>query len=323
MAKVQKVAVLTSGGDAPGMNACVRSVVRAGLKRGLRMYVFYDGYKGLVEGRIEEADRNFVSDIINRGGTILHSARLPEFKEEFIQKMAVKQLQEYDIDSLIVIGGDGTFRGARDLAKRGINTIGIPATIDNDIACTDYTIGFDTCLNTIIECVDKIRDTTESHKRCTIIEVMGNKCGDLALFSGLAEGVEMVVSSDMPLSEEDVFEKLRSLKGGKKGHYLMIVSEKTFDNVYEFAKRVKENTGIECRAEVLGHLQRGGRPSARDRIEASMYGAQAIDALIAGKSSVVVCHRNGTTEFIDIEEAVNMQREPNRFVLDLIKLINR
>lgn len=323
MTKVQKVAVLTSGGDAPGMNAAIRSVVRAGLKHGLKMYVFYDGYKGLVEGRIEEADRNFVSDIINRGGTILHSARLPEFKQDFMQELAVKQLRDYDIDSLIVIGGDGTFRGAADLAKRGINTIGIPATIDNDIACTDYTIGFDTCLNTIIDCVDKIRDTTESHKRCTIIEVMGNKCGDLALFSGLAEGVEMVVSSDTPLPEEEIFAKLRSLKGGKKGHYLMIVSEKTFDNVYEFAKRVTENTGIECRAEVLGHIQRGGRPSARDRIEASMYGAQAIDALLAGKSSVVVAHRDSLSVEVDIMEAVNMKREPRSYLLDLIKLINR
>lgn len=323
MAKVRKVAVLTSGGDAPGMNACVRSVVRAGLKKGLHMYVFYDGYKGLVEGRIEEADRNFVSDIINRGGTILHSARLPEFKEDYMQKLAIKQLQEYDIDSLIVIGGDGTFRGARDLAKRGINTIGIPATIDNDIACTEYTIGFDTCLNTIIDCIDKLRDTTESHKRCTIIEVMGNKCGDLALYSGIAEGVEMVVSNDMPLSEEEIFDKLRSLKGGKKGHYLMIVSEKTFDNVYEFAKRVKENTGIDCRAEVLGHLQRGGRPSARDRIEASLYGSQAIEALLDGKSSVVIAHKGDDWFTVDIEEAVQMHREPDIEMLNLIKLINR
>lgn len=321
--KVQKVAVLTSGGDAPGMNAAVRSVVRAGLKQGLRMYAFYDGYKGLVEGRIEEADRNFVSDIINRGGTILHSARLPEFKEDYIQKMAIRQLEEYDIDSLIVIGGDGTFRGARDLAARGINTIGIPATIDNDIACTDTTIGFDTCLNTIVDCIDKIRDTTASHKRCTIIEVMGNHCGDLALYSGVSEGVEMVVSSDMPLTEEEIFEKLRSLKGGKKGHYLMIVSEKTFDNVYEFAKRVTKATGIETRAEVLGHLQRGGSPSARDRIEASKYGAEAIQALLDGKSSVVVAHRGNETVYVDIDEAVQMKRPQNKFMLDLIKLINR
>lgn len=323
MKKVRKVAVLTSGGDAPGMNACVRAVIRAGLKQGLQMYVFYDGYKGLVEGKIEEADRNFVSDIINRGGTILRSARLPEFKEEYVQKMAIKQLEEYDIDSLVVIGGDGTFRGAKDLAARGINTIGIPATIDNDIACTDYTIGFDTCLNTIIECVDKIRDTTESHKRCTIIEVMGNHCGDLAIFSGVAEGVEMVVSSDLPMSEEEIFEKLRSLKGGKKGHYLMIVSEKTFDNIYEFAKRVQENTGIDCRAEVLGHLQRGGRPSARDRIEASMYGAEAIQALLEGKSSVVVAHQNNKLVYVDIADAVEMKHQKNESMLELIKLINR
>ena len=320
---VKKVGILTSGGDAPGMNAAVRAVVRAGIKNGLTMYAIYDGYKGLVEGKIVEVDRNFVSDTINRGGTILHTARLPEFKEEFIQKMAIKKLEEYDIDSLITIGGDGTFRGAADLAKRGINTIGIPATIDNDIACTEYTIGFDTCLNTIVGCVDKIRDTTTSHKRCTIIEVMGNKCGDLALYSGVSEGVEMVISRDMPLEEEEVFKKLKSLKGGKKGHSLVIVSEKLFDNVYDFAKRVTEATGIETRAEVLGHLQRGGSPSARDRIMASRFGVAAIQALLDGKSSVVIALQDDKMVTVDIAEAVNMKRSVNKELFDIIKTINR
>lgn len=320
---VKKVGILTSGGDAPGMNAAVRAVVRAGIKAGLTMYAIYDGYKGLVEGKIEEVDRNFVSDTINRGGTILHTARLPEFKEELIQNMAIKQLQAYDIDSLVVIGGDGTFRGAADLSKKGINTIGIPGTIDNDIACTDYTIGFDTCLNTIVGCVDKIRDTTTSHKRCTIIEVMGNKCGDLAIYSGVSEGVEMVVSRDMPMSEEEIFAKLKSLKGGKKGHSLVIVSEKLFDNVYDFAKRVTEATGIETRAEVLGHLQRGGSPSARDRIIASRFGVAAINALLEGKSSVVVAMKNEKIITVDIAEAVAMKREPNKELLHIISTINR
>ncbi len=320
---VKKVAVLTSGGDAPGMNAAVRAVVRAGIKAGLTMYAVYDGYKGLVEGKIEEVDRNFVSDTINRGGTILRTARLPEFKEELIQNMAIKQLQAYDIDSLIVIGGDGTFKGAADLSKKGINTIGIPGTIDNDIACSDYTIGFDTCLNTIVGCVDKIRDTTASHRRCTIIEVMGNRCGDLALYSGVSEGVEMVVSKDMPMSEEQIFTKLKSLKGGKKGHYLVIVSEKLFDNVYDFAKRVTEATGIETRAEVLGHLQRGGSPSARDRILASRFGVAAINALLEGKTSVVVAMQNEKIVTVDIAEAVAMKREPNKELLHIISTINR
>lgn len=321
---VKRVAILTSGGDAPGMNAAVRSVVRAGIKNGLTMYAVYDGYKGLCLGKIEEVDRNFVSDIINRGGTILHSARLPEFKDPEIQEMAINQLDELGIDSLVVVGGDGTFRGAADLAKKGINTIGIPATIDNDIACSDYAIGFDTCLNTIIGCIDKIRDTTASHKRCTIIEVMGNRCGDLALYSGVSEGVEMVVSHDMKLDEESIFEKLRSLKGGKKGHYLMIVSEKLFkDNVFEFANRVTKATGIETRAEVLGHLQRGGSPSARDRIEASRLGVAAINALLEGKSSVVVAIKDEKIKTIDIETAVNMKRKVNKELFEVIKTINR
>ena len=320
---VKKVGILTSGGDAPGMNAAVRAVVRAGIKAGLTMYAIYDGYKGLVEGKIQEADRNFVSDIINRGGTILHTARLPEFKEEFIQNMAIKKLEEYDIDSLIVVGGDGTFRGAAELSKKGINTIGIPATIDNDIACSEYTIGFDTCLNTIIDCVDKIRDTTTSHKRCTIIEVMGNKCGDLAIYSGIAEGVEMVVTREEPMTEDEMFSKLKSLKGGKKGHSLVIVSEKLFDNVYDLAKRVTKATGIDTRAEVLGHLQRGGSPSAKDRVIASRFGVAAIQALLDGKSSVVVAIQNDKIITVDIEEAVNMHRAKNEELLDIIKTINR
>ena len=183
---VHKVAVLTSGGDAPGMNACIRAVIRTGIKYGLDMFVIYEGYKGLLNGKIEQVDRNFVSDIINRGGTILNSARLPEFKNPEVQKRAAEILNNIGIDGLIVIGGDGSYRGAQALARLGINTIGLPGTIDNDIASTDYTIGYDTCLNTICECVDKIRDTTTSHQRCTLIEVMGNHCGDLAINSGIA-----------------------------------------------------------------------------------------------------------------------------------------
>lgn len=320
---IHKVAVLTSGGDAPGMNACIRAVVRSGLKSGYEMFVIYEGYRGLVNDRIEQVDRNFVSDIINRGGTILNSARLLEFKDVEVQKKAVENLKKHGIDGLVVIGGDGTYRGARALSKLGINTIGLPGTIDNDIASTDFSIGFDTCLNTIVECVDKLRDTTASHQRATFIEVMGNHCGDLALNSGIAEGVEMIISPDHPMSEEDIFQKLKDLKDGKKKHSLVIVSEKIFPNIYEFAKKVEKETGIETRAEVLGHLQRGGSPSARDRILATEYGVEAIRALNNNETSVCIGIKNNKMVHIKIDDALTMKRDPHYNLIDVIKLVNR
>lgn len=319
----KRIAVLTSGGDAPGMNACVRAVVRAGIKTGCEMFVIYDGYKGLVEGKIEQVDRNFVSDIINRGGTILRTARLPSFKEDAVQNIAIKQLNNYGIDSLIVIGGDGTYRGARDLAHKGIHTVGIPATIDNDISSTEYTIGFDTCCNTICECVDKLRDTTTSHQRCTFIEVMGNKCGDLALYSGVAEGVEMIITPDNPISDEKVFEKLKSLKSGKKKHSLVIVTEKVYSNIFEFVKKVTTETGIETRAEILGHLQRGGSPTSKDRIEATRFGIAAVKAILDGESNICLGLKNNEIKRIPIDEALTMKRDTNAELLDAIKLVNR
>ena len=320
---MKKIAVLTSGGDAPGMNACVRAVIRAGLKLDCEMYVIYEGYKGLVEGRIEQVDRNFVSDIINRGGTILRTARLPEFKEEAYQKMAIKQLKSYGIDSLIVIGGDGTYRGAQALAARGISVVGIPGSIDNDVCSTEACIGFDTAQNTICECIDKLRDTTASHQRCTFIEVMGNHCGDLALYSGVAEGVEIVISQDHPYDEDKVVEKLQELKGGKKKHSLVVVSEKMFPNIFDFVKRVTERTGIECRAQVLGHIQRGGSPSARDRILATRYGAEAVRAICDGDSCIALGLFGDEIKRVPFEEAFSMQKNPHKDLLRLLKLVNR
>lgn len=320
---VHKVAVLTSGGDAPGMNACIRAVVRAGIKSGLDMFVIHEGYRGLVEDKIEQVDRNYVSDIINRGGTILNSARLKEFTELEVQKKAVEVLKKHQIDGLIVIGGDGTYRGAQALSKLGINTIGVPATIDNDIASTDFTIGYDTCLNTICECVDKIRDTTASHQRCTFIEVMGNHCGDLAVNSGIAEGVEMIISPDHMLTDEQIFGKLSELKDGKKKHSLIIVSEKIYPNIHEFVKRVQEATGIETRAEVLGHLQRGGSPSACDRILASEYGVEAIKAILNNETSVCVGLKNNKMIHTPIEDALKMDRPSNEEMIKIMRLINR
>lgn len=320
---MRKIAVLTSGGDAPGMNACVRAVVRTGLKLDCEMYVVYEGYKGLVEGRIEQVDRNFVSDIINRGGTILRTARLPEFKEEAYQKMAIKQLKTYGIDSLIVIGGDGTYKGARDLAQRGISVVGIPASIDNDVCSTEACIGFDTAQNTICECIDKLRDTTASHQRCTFIEVMGNKCGDLALYSGVAEGVEIVISQDHPYDEDNVVDKLLSLKGGKKKHSLVVVSEKLFPDIFEFAERITERTGIECRAQVLGHIQRGGSPSARDRILATRYGSEAVKAIVDGESCIALGLFGDEIKHVPFDVAFTMPKSPHKDLIKLLKLVNR
>ena len=223
---IQKIGVLTSGGDSPGMNCAIRAVVRAGLSYGLEVYGIMDGYRGLVDDDMFLMNRSSVSDIVNRGGTILQTARLREFKEESVRQIAVNNLRKRGIDALVVIGGDGSYMGAKKLTEMGINCVGLPGTIDNDIASTDYTIGFDTCLNTIVECVDKIRDTTESHQRCAVIEVMGNHCGDLALFSGLAEGAEMIITPDHPIPEDEIIDSLKKLHDSKKKRAIVIVSEK-------------------------------------------------------------------------------------------------
>ena len=320
---VKKVAVLTSGGDAPGMNACVRAVVRSGLKNGLDMFVVYEGYLGLVQDNIEQVDRNAVSDIINRGGTILKSARLPEFKDEAVRKIAVDNLRKRGIDGLICIGGDGTFIGAKKLTEMGVKTVGIPGTIDNDVACSDETIGFDTCLNTICDCVDKIRDTTASHQRCTFIEVMGNRCGDLGLYSGIAEGVEMIITADHPIPEEEIMKTLIRLRDGKKKHSLVIVSEKVFPDLPAFVKKVQQETGIETRAQILGHIQRGGAPSARDRILATQFGVHAIEALLSGESGICIGIVNNKIVHYDIYEALALPRNKHFDLLRIVGLVNR
>ena len=320
---VKKVAVLTSGGDAPGMNACVRAVIRSGLKNGLDMFVVYEGYLGLVQDNIEQVDRNFVSDIINRGGTILKSARLPEFKDEAVRKIAVDNLRRRGIDGLICIGGDGTYIGAKKLTEMGVKTVGLPGTIDNDVASSDETIGFDTCLNTICDCVDKIRDTTASHQRCTFIEVMGNRCGDLALYSGIAEGVEMIISSDHPIPEDEIMKTLIRLRDGKKKHSLVIVSEKTFPDLNAFVKKVQQETGIETRAQILGHIQRGGAPSARDRVLATQFGVAAIEALLSGESGICIGVVNNKIVHYDIYEALALPRNKHFDLLRIVGLVNR
>ena len=318
---VKKIAVLTSGGDAPGMNACLRAVIRAGLFAGKDMYVVYDGLRGLVEGQIKQVNKDFTQDIINRGGTIIRSARLPEFKEPAVVERAADQLKDFEIDALVGIGGDGTFRGLNDLAKHGIKVVGIPGTIDNDVGSTEQTIGFSTALNTICECVDKLKDTSGSHQRCSLIEVMGRHCGDLAMYAALAEGAEGVICVEHPLKEDVLFRKLRKMKAQNKSHAIILVSENLLD-IKELAKKIEEKTGFDTRTEVLGRLQRGGSPSAEDRVLAARMGAKSIELLLNDEcDSRIIGVKGGQIVDLPIEEAVNMKHEHTHGLRDLIDML--
>lgn len=319
---IKRIGILTSGGDSPGMNCAIRAVVRAGLSYGLEVYGVHDGYLGLINGNIEKMNRKSVSDIVNRGGTILKTARLPEFKNVETRQKGVEMLRKFGIEALVVIGGDGSYMGAKKLTEMGINCVGLPGTIDNDIASTDYTIGFDTCLNTIIDAVDKIRDTTESHSRCSIVEVMGNHCGDLALFAGLAEGAEMILTPDHPIPEEEIFGTLRKMReGDSEKRCIIIVSEKLFPDIHAFAKRVQENTGFETRATVLGHVQRGGAPSGFDRVLAARMGAYAVDCLLEGKGGICIGIVNNRLVDYDIYEALALPRDKHVSMLRDIDIL--
>ena len=315
-----KIAVLTSGGDAPGMNAALRACVRTGIRYGCQMHVIENGFRGLIEGLIIPVTRDTVKDIISRGGTIIKTSRSEAFKEVEVQKAAIQRLRDLEIDGLIVIGGDGTYRGVRELCRLGYPCIGIPATIDNDIASTDFTIGFDTCLNTICECVDKLRDTSTSHQRCSIIEVMGRKCGDLAVFAGVAEGVEMVLSFDHQLTNEQINKRLSDLKEGGKSHAIVLVSENLLD-IKELAKVIQDGTGFECKTEVLGRLQRGGKPSAVDRILASRFGNMAVKLLLANRTSECVGIRNNQIVSYTFDEALDMERESKHEYITLLDVL--
>ena len=318
---IKRIAVLTSGGDAPGMNAAVRAVIRAGLYQGVDMYVIYDGLRGLVEGDIHQVNKDFTQDIINRGGTIIRSARLPEFKDPKIVKRAANILQDFEIDALVGIGGDGTFKGLEALSKFGVKVIGIPGTIDNDVGSTEQTIGFSTALNTICECVDKLKDTSGSHQRCSLIEVMGRHCGDLALYAALAEGAEGVICVEHPLKEEVLFRKLRKMKAQNKSHAIIIVSENLLD-INELAKKIEEETGFDTRTEILGRLQRGGSPSAEDRVLAARMGAKSVEIILKeDQGSSVVGVKGGQIISYPIEEAINMKHEHTHGLRDLIDML--
>lgn len=313
---MKTIAVLTSGGDAPGMNAAIRAVVRMAIDKGIKVMGVQRGYSGLINGEIFEMNRNSVSDIIQKGGTILRTARCEEFRTEKGREKAAKVLKVFGIDGLVVIGGDGSFTGARLLSKLGIATVGIPGTIDNDLSYTEYTLGFDTALNTVLDAINKLRDTSASHERVSIVEVMGRNCGDIALFSGIAGGAENVV---LPEKGYDVNELCKTILEGKlrgKMHNLIILAEGV-GGADILAKQVEEVTGIETRATILGHIQRGGSPSAFDRILASRMGARAVEVLAEGKSSRVIGIRGGKIIDDDIDEALAM---PRKFDEDLYEI---
>ena len=306
---IRTIGVLTSGGDAPGMNAAIRAVVRRGISSGLQVKGIYKGYNGLLNEEIVDLTAKDVSDTIERGGTILYTARCAEFRTEEGQRRGAEVCRKHGIDGLIVIGGDGSFAGAQKLANLGINTVGIPGTIDLDIACTEYTIGFDTAVNTAMETIDKVRDTSTSHERCIIIEVMGRNAGYLALWCGIANGAEDVLLPERyDYNEEKLINNIiESRKSGKKHH--IIVNAEGIGHSEAMAKRIEAATGIETRATILGHMQRGGSPTCKDRVYASIMGAKAVDLLIEGKTCRVVGYKHGEYVDFDINEALAMKKD--------------
>lgn len=303
-----KIGVLTSGGDAPGMNACLRAVVRSTIHYGHEAYGIYNGYKGLVENNIHKMERNDVGQILNRGGTILGSSRLPSFRDKDVRQIAVDNLKRIGIDALVVIGGDGTYRGAMALDDMGINVIAIPGTIDNDIASTEYTIGFFTALDTAIDAIDKLRDTSFSHQRCTVVEVMGRDCGDLSIYSGIACGAEIVITKETGYNKEDVLKKVQHAVDMGKRHLILVVAE-NITNVFELAKDIENHSNYSARATVLGYIQRGGTPSAFDRILASKMGVKAVELLLKGESGKAIYTNSLEIGYTPIQEALNAKDE--------------
>ncbi len=303
------IAVLTSGGDAPGMNAAVRAVARVGLSYGMRVIGIHRGYNGLLHGDMFEMNLRSVSDVIHRGGTILYTARSPEFKTDEGVKRAAKTCKDVGIEGLIVVGGDGSFRGARELSKYGIPCIGIPGTIDNDIRCSEYTIGFDTAMNTAMEMVDKIRDTAQSHDRCSVVEVMGRRCGDIALQTGIAVGATAILVPEVAYDfDRDVIKRIKFTQMTGKKHFIIIVAE-GIGGVDNIARKIHDIVGIEARATILGHVQRGGSPTLRDRVVASTMGTHAVELILGGKTNRVVAMQQGKIIDFDINEALEMKRE--------------
>lgn len=316
---IKTIGVLTSGGDAPGMNAAIRAVVRTGIANGLKVKGIRRGYAGLLEEDIVDMGTLDVSDIIQTGGTILYTARCTEFKKEEYQKKGAEICKKHGIDGVVVIGGDGSFNGASKLSANGINTIGVPGTIDLDISCTEYTIGFDTAINTAMEAIDKLRDTSESHERCSIVEVMGRTAGHIALWTGIASGAEYILTTEEYHGDiQKIINKIQERRSiGKKNH--IIVNAEGVGNSYEMAKVIEIATGVETRATVLGHIQRGGNPTCKDRVYASAMGAMAVELLCEGKSNRVVGYKDGDFVDYDIQEALAMEKGLEPYLLHITK----
>ena len=313
------IGILTSGGDSPGMNAAVRAVTRAAISKGMKVIGIERGYNGLINGETRELGARDVSDIIQRGGTILYTARCKEFREEAGVLKAKQRCLDLGLDGIVVIGGDGSFRGAADLSATGIPCVGLPGTIDNDIQCTDYTIGYDTAMNTVVEMVDKIRDTAQSHDRCSIVEVMGRGAGYIALNTGIAVGAIAVVIPEKTITTDEIVERIEKSRASGKQHYIIVVSE-AIGNSEALAKEIQERTGIESRATILGHVQRGGSPTLRDRVAASRMGAYAVDLLEKGIGNRVVGMNRDEVIDVDIQEALSMKKP---FPIDLYELSNK
>ncbi len=317
---MKRIAVLTSGGDAPGMNACIRAVIRTCIDLGIEPYVVYDGFKGLVEGEIKKVGRRFVSETINRGGTIIGTARLPEFDEEVNQLKAIENLKKYDLDGLVAIGGEGTLKGCLNLSKRGIKCVGIPGTIDNDINIDGYTIGFDTAINTIVQLLDKIRDTSSSHNRCSIVEVMGRDCGDLALYSGIACGADIIISKETHYDEQVIFKEIREMKKEGRRHVLVVVSENIID-VEKLKLNIERETKFQTRTSVLGHLQRGGIPSAMDRFSGSLLGVEAVKMLLNKEDGMITYLKGNKIKKISLQQAIQIKKSDNKYMYEYAKKI--
>lgn len=320
--EIKKIGVLTSGGDAPGMNAAIRAVVRCGIYNGIEVYGVKKGYNGLINGDIERMEARSVGEILQKGGTILQTARCLEFKEEAGVIKAVESAKRFGLDGLVVIGGDGSFRGARDLCRHGLPTIAMPGTIDNDINCSEYTIGYNTCLNTVIDAVDKLRDTSSSHERCSVVEVMGRGAGYIAVEAAIACGAEVVLVPEFEFNfEKDVIGVIKKgIERGKK-HCIVIVAEGV-GGATEIAKKIQAETGMESRATILGHVQRGGSPTVQDRVVASQMGAMCVELLLEGKENRIVRVQDGKITDVDIEEGLSMKKQLSPELMGLIRKLS-
>ena len=318
----KNIGILTSGGDAPGMNAAVRAVVRCAISKGYKVTGIKEGYRGLLNEEMVELFPRSVGEYIQRGGTMLETARCKEFATPEGIKKGADICRKHGIDALVVIGGDGSFKGARALTGAGIPTVAMPGTIDNDISCTEYTIGFDTALNTAVEAVDKIRDTSSSHHRCSVIEVMGARAGYIAVETAIATGAEVALVPEIPFDiEKDVIDVIKRGKSVGKKHHIIVVAEGIDMNSSEIANIITEKTGIESRATVLGHIQRGGSPTVRDRVIATRMGAKAVELIEEGKSNRVVIVKNGEISDVDINEGLEMKKHVSKELYDLIKTL--